>query len=325
MNADPTDLVQTQADAWLARRMSPGLAAAEQAEFERWLATSPAHRRAYAAAEGLWGELAGLRQDEDIAALALAADVPVTRAASRWRPLLLAASVAAVAVIGTVLLKPVLFPAPQTATYATLVGQQRTIALMDGSTATLNTDTELTARYTRGQRALSLVRGEALFQVQHDPRRPFVVTAESGTVTALGTRFQVRRDAGAVTVTLLQGSVAVAQDDRPSQRRVLHPGEQAEYGAGIAGITHRQVDPQAVTGWTQGRVSFRETPLAEAVAEINRYSARKLVADPALDGITVSGNFGIHEPDAFVAALEAMFPIQAVSQGESEARLVRKK
>lgn len=306
--------------------MSAGLSTAERLQFERWLAASPAHRRAYDAAERLWSQLAALRQDGEIAALARAADVSVRGTASRrWRPLLLTASLAAVAVVGAVLLKPALLPAPEITTYATVVGQQRTVALSDGSTVTLNTDTELTTRYTRGQRTLSLGRGEALFQVQPDPRRPFVVTAEAGTVTALGTRFQVRREADAVTVTLLKGSVAVAQDGRYAERRVLHPGEQAEYGTGIAGIAHRRIDLDAVTGWTQGRLSFRDTPLFKAVSEINRYSTRKLVADPSLAGITVSGNFGIHEPDAFVAALEAMFPIQAVPQGESEARLVRKK
>lgn len=322
MNAEIASSVQLQADRWFARRQTPGFGGEERAEFERWLAAHPRHRQAYAATEALWGELGDLRQDDEIAALARAAARPAP--SGRRRPLLMAASIAVVAVAGGLLLKPVLFPSPPPVVHATAVGEQRTLTLEDGSVLILNTDTEIVAGFTRRQRDVTLNRGEAQFEVRPDPRRPFVVASGEGSVTALGTRFQVRRTGEAVTVTLIEGSVAVAQDRHAGQRRVLQPGEQAEYGAGVAGIAHRRVDVEAATGWTEGRLRFRDTPLPDAVAEVNRYAARRLVVDPALAGITVSGTFGTDEPDAFVAALEAMFPIRAEPQDDSaHIRLVR--
>jgi len=118
--------------------------------------------------------------------------------------------------------------------------------------------------------------------------------------------------------------VAVARDRPSSPRSLLQPGEQAEYSAGMAGIVQHRADMDAATSWTEGRLRFRDTPLPKAVAEVNRYVTRQLVLDPALGSITVSGTFGTDEPEAFVAALEAMFPIRALAQDDSsEIRLVR--
>lgn len=336
MSASVTSSVQAQADRWLARQRAPGLAQAERAEFQRWLQARPEHAHAYAAADALWNELAALQQDEEIAALGRAAERPGVAAARPgagrpwWLGIAAAACLAALALAGGAwLLKPVLFPSQGAlphATYATAIGERRSITLEDGSVVTLNTDSEITARYLRGRRQLSLHRGEAEFVVRHDGRRPFVVDAaadtQGGRITALGTRFQVRRVADAVTVTLLEGSVAVARGK--ADEVILQPGELAEYRALVPGIARRAADLDSATAWTEGRLSFHQTPLPQAVAEVNRYTARKLELDPALASLNISGSFGTDAPDAFLAALEAMFSLRAVPEdGGARLRLVR--
>src|SRR3546814_4964644 len=88
--------------------------------------------------------------------------------------------------------------------YATVLGEQRSVTLKDGSQVILDTASELLVQYGSRERKLTLQRGRADFSVQHDDdaQRPFVVHAATGTVTATGTQFQVRVESGIGTVTL---------------------------------------------------------------------------------------------------------------------------
>src|SRR3546814_792610 len=112
--------------------------------------------------------------------------------------------------------------------YATVLGEQRSVTLKDGSQVILDTASELLVQYGSRERKLTLQRGRADFSVQHDDdaQRPFVVHAATGTVTATGTQFQVRVEIGIGTVTLLEGQVRVAaQDGEQQQVATLAPGE----------------------------------------------------------------------------------------------------
>src|SRR3546814_7268470 len=173
--------------------------------------------------------------------------------------------------------------------YATDLGEQRTERLPDGTRIILNTQTAVEVRYSRQRREIALQHGEAMFEVAHDAARPFVVATGDGSVTALGTRFQVRNEGAGAIVTLLEGSVEVTSQ---ADRRQLKPGEQARYGAGAMGIDVRQIDPPATTSWLQGRLDFSGLPLAEAISEANRYSGVKLrLGDPRLADLPVGGSF----------------------------------
>src|SRR5688572_27628368 len=144
-----------------------------------------------------------------------------------------------------------------------------------------------------------------------DVSRPFVVAAGDGTVTAVGTHFQVRQEGGQVTVTLIEGRVHVA---RPSRREFdwLEPGQQAVFDELSTGIVRRNVDVRALTSWMGGRLEFRNTPLEHAVAEANRYSVRKLrIGDPAIARIAVGGTFRAGDVDGMAAAFEAALPVRA--------------
>src|SRR3546814_17633087 len=94
--------------------------------------------------------------------------------------------------------------------YATTTGEQRTVALDDGSRVVLDTGSDLKVQYGRRERRLTLLRGRADFRVQHDSDRPFVVLVGDASVTATGTRFQVRTADDAGAGNLLEGEVVVA-------------------------------------------------------------------------------------------------------------------
>lgn len=317
--------IQEEAAAWFARRRDGACTPSEETAFEEWCDRSEAHAVAYAETERAWHQWRQLQSSDRMramAAAAMAATAPQQRsvvANRRWVPLLAAACIVAAVIIGGIgLLSRLLSSLP--VTYSTALGEQRTEQLPDGTQVTLNTETALLVRYDHDQREVELQHGEALFDVVHDTARPFVVTAGDGSVTDLGTRFAIRDDSGTAIVTLLQGRVEIAARDARTQ---LTPGEQARYGAHIAGISVRKVDPTAVTAWLHGRLDFNGMPLAQAIADANRYSAVKLrLGDPKLADMPVGGSFRAKDNAAIAAALSAVFPVRVARNNAHEIVLV---
>jgi transmembrane sensor len=194
---------------------------------------------------------------------------------------------------------------------STAVGEQRSIALADGSLVQLNTNSELRVDLKNNERRIVLERGEARFTVAKDPNRPFVVKTPQATVRALGTVFNVQIAPQGTDVAVLEGHVEVAiqpQDNsQPSEpespaelakkfkgadgsakikpqpssklreqevsapRLVLGSGEQAAVTP--EGKILPDVGPpiERVVGWTDRRLVFREETLATLIAEVNRY------------------------------------------------------
>lgn len=309
-----------QAERWFVRLASEDCSDDERAEFARWH-SQPQHAQAYADTEALWRDVGDVGDRIEIRRLSRQVmaelDTPAPhslRSASRWKPLAMAASVAFVAVV----LSAVLILRDRGAVYTTALGEHKTVQLADGSTVTLNTQTRLEVHFSKAERDLTLARGEALFEVSHDAQRPFFVSAGGGRVRAIGTRFQVRRDADAVEVTLLQGKVAV---DRPAedQHLEMQPGEQLQFHNAEKKIVQRKVDEETAVSWTRGRLIFRATPLADAVAEVNRYARTKItIADPALATLPVSGTFVTGDSEILADALQAEMPIRVQYRGDHQ-------
>jgi transmembrane sensor len=200
---------------------------------------------------------------------------------------------------------------PVTQSYATKTGDRLTVTLNDGSQAILNTATRLEVIFSKQSRTVRLFGGEALFEVTKDASRPFVVQAENRSFIAVGTVFDVRLDGPQVKVTMLEGTVrAESNDPRSPIRMTVTAGEQ------LIARTHtedrvRRVDPQRETSWRHGQVIFDDTPLGDAIGELNRYSSTQIeLADPQLADLRLSGTFATGRTSAFVEAIAAYFPIR---------------
>jgi transmembrane sensor len=220
--------------------------------------------------------------------------------------------------------------------YATAVGEQRNVKLPDGSVMTLNTDSEAKVEFSAGQRRIYLMTGEALFEVEHDEQRPFVVVTPSARVRAVGTRFDVyqhERTASsgdvATTVSVLEGVVQVAPAHsnaaefeppavdaagkpaiEPSETPPGHSlarlaaGEQANIST--VGVTKKAApDLSDAVAWRERILVFRGTPLADVAAEYNRYNTRKIrIDDPEIAQRPMSGTYSADHPQLLVAYLE---------------------
>jgi transmembrane sensor len=322
MHGNTPPQILADAERWYVRLKAADCHPEERMEFERWHAV-PEHAAAFARTEAMWQSLGSLAHREDMERLTQQVFTDTAhRPRSMARRVFIAASVVG-AVSGGVLLYTAERKEP-TVIYATQAGERKTFDLTDGSVLALNVATEVEIRFSDRARHVTLRRGEALFKVAHDKTRPFTVATADGEVVALGTRFQVRDDDARITVTLLEGSVAV---NRPElqQRTLLVPGEQLNFVTGETAVARRNVDTDVVSSWSTGRLRFRGTPLAEVLAEVNRYSARKIrIDDSSLHGTPINGAFAIGDSESVADALAVLLNLHVSHQDDLSIVLARR-
>ena len=317
----PTDQARTEAADWFARLNRRDVSSQDMEAFRIWRKL-PGHKEAYDEVDAFWRRSETLNSDPDIqaaiaGALGRTAQPPPirTRRGARYGVAFALALVAAIGG-GYMLWGP--------RTYGTGVGEQRTVRLADGSTVILDTDSVVAVRLSAARRDIRLRRGQALFEVAHDTARPFVVTAGDTSVTALGTRFDVRRDGEGATVTLVKGLVEVREASQAGRDQVwrLAPGQRVATRAPAP--APRPVDVTTVTSWTSGRLVFRSVPLRDAVAEFNRYERQKIEIEGPLGDELISGVFAVGDTNTFVGSLADVHDLAVVRPDNGRAiRLTR--
>ncbi len=197
---------------------------------------------------------------------------------------------------------------------ATHVGEMRTIELPDGSRATLSSASRVRWTTSRSRRTMELDQGEVFVDVVRDPRRSFAVVADGHRAIAVGTRFSMRRTGGDTRVVVTEGRVRfTSSDDGAPGPVLLQPGMVATAGTSGIRIESLPLDQaESLLSWRDGYLGFRNTPLVDAVAEFNRYNARRLViGDPAIAAIPIGGNFRWNNVEVVVRLLEQGFELRA--------------
>ena len=202
--------------------------------------------------------------------------------------------------------------------YATTVGEQRSLALADGSTVQLNSLSRIRVQYSDHERIVDLLQGQALFHVAKDAVRPFIVRSGETRVKAVGTEFDVYRKADGIVVTVVEGRVALS--DGPGEPKgnnrskqgssnalppaiVLAAGEQITV---TPNATRRTPHPNlaGATAWTQRQLVFDSASLSDVAGEFNRYNERKLIIDAsALGTLHISGVFSSTDPASLIRFL----------------------
>lgn len=297
-HATDADDLFAEASGWYYRLQADDVTPAEREAFSAWLGQGPEQAQA-------WDEVLGL-----LGALREPARQLRQAQRARWRRprLQLWASAAAVLLMVALLVNSP-WPDRWRADYATATGESRSIALADGSQLQLNTDTAVQVELAGGERRVRLLRGEAWFEVSHDPARPFVIRSGDGWVKVVGTRFSVAREGDQTRVRVAQGKVQVGADSHQSV--LLEPGRAVEYRGTQLGSAHA-FDVAAEFAWRQRQLVFREQPLVEVVDALNRYwPGQTLVLGEGLRQRKVSGVFEIDKPEAVLKALTHTLGLRA--------------
>ncbi|WP_176591882.1 FecR domain-containing protein [Sphingobium sp. EM0848] len=302
--------IHDAAEKWLVSHAGHSDPAAERA-FTTWLEADPRHRIAYDRIKRDWqlGTLLGERPVGQTRSLGRA---PFWM---RQKTHIAAAGLGAAVLLGVVtvsLVRPgrplAISMTAQAAIYETGVGEIRTVGLSDGSTVILDTATRLRVQLSGGDRRLDLERGRARFRVAADSKRPFRVQVAGGEIIAHGTMFDVNMIGEKPVVTVLDGSVDLrGLDGASDQARTLPMGKSMTLDASMA----ERVASPAEARWVSGMLALDGTPLAEAVAAINRYNKVQVrLAEPFALPVRVTGGFRVRDPEAFARAVATSFHLK---------------
>jgi transmembrane sensor len=327
-------------------------------EFDKWLRASPEHVRAFLEIVPIWEDGSQLPQDSDTTPQRLVewarragnvmsmqngdrpqrgldAPLPQPRSPNRSFRRIWAAGLASVLVGIAIVL---VYSAVRYPTYATGIGEQRSLKLADNSVIELNALSRVRVRYSEHERVIELLEGQALFRVAKNAERPFIVHSAGTKVRAVGTEFDVYRKTTGTVITVVEGRVSVDADFDSRARdgghhaasrsatpaeggsQMLAAGEQLTLGprytrkaehANIAGAT----------AWTQRQLVFDSTPLPEVAEEFNRYTTRRLSVDAThLEDFRISGIFSSTDPASLIRFLREQPGVQ-VTESKQEIRV----
>ncbi|CAM3514842.1 peptide ABC transporter substrate-binding protein [Pseudomonas floridensis] len=311
------DEITDAAAHWCMRLHADDCSLAERKLFDQWLKAHPLHAIEFQAMQDVW-DMSG--QIEPVTPAPLTASVApggapanaAPRSTRNWRPLAMAATVAALAVpvAGYIGWNQGLIPNAYQ-TYST-TDATRLVTMDDGSRVELDLGTELTYANYKNRRSVTLKKGEAFFEVSHDVTHPFVVDAGQGSIKVTGTRFNVWTYQDQVRVMLVEGSVQVSSDrSQPGSAYALDPGMQASYKSGDQrpGISRTDANDTSLA-WRNGKLIFDDLPLSQALPMINRYLQTPiLLADNATGKIRLGGTYNTRDISNLLASLPKVLPV----------------
>ena len=305
------DVHEAAAD-WLIRADSEQMTASERADFTAWLRQSSDHVVAFLSVSEIYGDLSS----EVLAALDLElADPGNVTSISQKRERLnnktmfaVIGTLAACLIVCVTLLGFAEFkPQPEWAVLAqTGRSEIRTLDLIDGSVAHLNTETSLDVRFYDDRRKVELKSGDAIFTVVSDVERPFTVVTDSFQATALGTTFSVDRLENGFGVSVLEGRVALGAGESNANTIVLFAGESTVWrlNDGPPAIVKSSNIADKMS-WRFGELRFSQVPLSDVVESFNRYnSVEMIIRDHDLAKQRVSGSYEMEDIDSFLAFLQ---------------------
>jgi transmembrane sensor len=326
--------VAEEALAWHTRLNSGEATEDDWAQHADWLAADPVHMDEFIAIQDAFERVDAVAP----AVRAHYAEAPVARVKPtesrsgflaglldfsfvRNRPALaggFAFAVIALVIVGTLGVR--FLSAPQMTRYATLTGEVRHITLPDGSTADLDTNSELLVAYADDTRFTELTHGRAVFDVEHNPKRPFIVQADGRDIRVLGTKFEVSALNDSLSVAVARGLVGISSDKaHTSSGEQVPAGEKLTYTTSSSTPQREKIDPQHVGTWADRRLTFDRAPLAEVVKEVNRYFPgnpfRVETAD--LETMPFTGSLYIDDEDVVARNLSSFMSLSYRRDGNS--------
>ena len=319
-----------KAGEWLILLEEHALSVPEQAEFKLWLGSSRQNIAAFEEVARVWGKmeiLAGMAELFPLDSLEIeqtatgdqANLMGIAAPGVRWLSAVAAILVLAItSIFGVDQYGSSIGGQVDNRLYVTGVGETETIDLEDGSVITANTNSELRIAVTEDERRIELDRGEAFFEVEQDPNRPFTVYAGKGYVRAVGTAFSVYDNGDRVEVIVTEGAVEIisngldalfGETDKPI---LLESGQIARYDETVELV--EAIDPEDISRqlfWKEGMLAFEGQSLEEVVDEFSRYTTTDIeIVSDDIRQIRVGGYFQSDDLNGMLAALESNFGIR---------------
>ncbi len=343
---ETTSALHREAAIWFERIHAEEASTEDLGEWQRWLMSSTANQQAFRRVEDFWRRAGELEKPPWATPFELDVDtydgtMPIAscrrgpaphRRGSFWA---LAASLGVLAVaLGLYLL---VFRGisgwPDFTVFETASSEHRDITLSDGTKVLLGAQSTISVDFTDEARNVVVDSGEVFFNVAPDNTWPFVVRAGAGTITAVGTAFNVENLQGRVVVTVAEGSVDVVSIRAPAEMGTLaatpahdsapapiptrvEAGQRLVYGK--MPIDVQPVDTERVLAWRQGRLEYMGEPLKFVIPDVARYTDRQIViTDPAVEEMLYTGSVMEDEVDDWLTSLGNIFPIDIARINEN--------
>ena len=323
--------VQQEAAAWIIKLDKGDLSKADNKALHIWLAQSKTNEREFIELAEVWGLADQLPSITQVNISEYKAET--SNQAMGWPRGAIAASIVVCCVfVGSLfwLTSPGQNP-PMMVSYHTVIGEIRDVTLSDGSVISLNTNTNIDVNYTAQKRRVTLHKGEAHFKVAKDKQRPFSVEVGDKVVTAVGTAFNIRKSDHAADLVVTEGRVSVdnrkntqpKKGDASADKALLmvSAGEQLSIAPTAETNIAEKFNPEEVErklSWTDGMISFENTPLIQAIDEVSRYTERKIIiADEDLKSLKVGGYFKAGETDSMLEVLQLSFNINVQTRDDN--------
>ncbi len=312
-SAIPNSILE-QAQAWYIRLGAEDATPTDWADFTDWLEKSETNLQAYDQVELAVDDIL----QEPVVSEPVTNVVQFQPKLSRLRPSFSRryAGIAALFIIAISAfnLSGIEIIPPQTQQYATVVGDQQSITLADGTFVTLNTNTKLSTTMSKRTRHVTLESGEAYFQIAQDSKRPFVIDAMGMTITDIGTAFSVSTINNTLSVSVSDGIVDIKS---PYETVRVTKGHNAITTRAAKVIKVSEVDLEAELSWRGGVLIYDAAPLADIVPDLNRYFSIPItISDEAVANMMFSGALNISSQEDLLHALEDLLPVAAV-EGET--------
>jgi transmembrane sensor len=302
----PAPEIRAEAAAWLARLHAEDRDATDEAAFRAWLSSSPAHGAAFEAVDRVWSDVGGLTDLRT-------GRLPMRRPAGTLRRRALLAGVGVLAVGGG---SALFWRSASAEVYETDVGEQKHVALDDGSQLFLDAKTRISVAFSDTERSVDMQYGRVNFRIVPDLRRPFVVEAAQQRIVATRCNFDVRCEDGKVQVVLIHGEADVKPARaKDGKGQTLRSGDRLVASNDVEKLD--KPDLTRVLAWQSGYEMFDKEDLAQAVEEMNRYSTARLEVDPSVAGLKVSGVYRVGDNGAFARSLAKLLPIAIRQDGDA--------
>lgn len=327
------ETVDSEATDWLVKLDAGRLSAKDRRALKEWLSEDPENAASLQEFATIWSEMDIVLNDLPGTRQIKSRGILSSFLAKRW-----VYSAAVAVFLGSVGLSAWIYftvdrqRISEITYHATEVGTQHVEQFSDGSTAHLNTDSIIETVYSDSSRIVRLLRGEAMFDVVHDPARPFIVYAGNQQLKVVSTKFVVRLTSENIVVTVTDGQVQLTKRQKTGSGALLDnmakqeqeiifvsEGEEVKIGSQVVTPEIKEVSDGEMErrfSWLNGQLVFRNEKLQQVIKEISRYvPAQIVIDDPELKEMRISGRFAIGDTDALLEAIEVSFNVHASHTG----------
>ena len=331
-----SETINQEAADWLTKMDGGRLSTGERRALRKWLAEDAEHEQALKRLTAIWADMDFLLNEYPLSQNQESTGMSFLLGWYQWLSMPLVTACTALMIwFAWAYVPQEVTDKPEVAYYSTEIGKRQLKQFSDGSTAHLNTDSIVEIEYTGSRRIVRLLRGEVMFDVVHDPARPFIVYAGGNEVEAIGTRFAVRLRSENIVVIVTDGQIRLTKRIKetglsdlkktlPVQEVFLvNKGEVLEVSDKVSELRAcsssegRGTELDCRFSWLDGQLIFDNERLEQVVSEISRYmSLRIVIVDPELRDLRISGRFRIGDTDALLDAIEVSMNIHISRVGD---------